>query len=165
MPRKRASHFALMDTAFTSDRKFIRLARKASIPIEYAAAVGVYWLLLADARRSKCPDVDWSDWEEYGPQIELLREVGLLTETGFPPDPFEAWAPAYRSPSDANRGTQGNGQVRNGTHRNDVSIQFNSVRGVGGPGEAGLWNGHGAHDGRHGETCGVCFPGPRAVEA
>ena len=164
--RKRAAHFALMDTAFAADRKFVRLARKATIPIEYAAAVGVFWLLLADARRSKCADVDWSEYEEYEPQLQLLREVGLLTDTGFPAGPFDAWAPAYRSPSDAARGTQRDAGVRRSTHRDDVSIQFSSIRGEGGAGEAGLFNGVGTHDGRHGPGCAVCFPAtprPRAV--
>jgi hypothetical protein len=125
--RKRASHFALMDTAFAADRKFIRLARKASIPIEYAAAVGVFWLLLADARRSKSPDVDWSEYDEYVPQIQLLRQVGLLDDNGFPPGPFNKWAPVYKSPSDAARGgTQGNEEVRNGTQGSAASVQFAS---------------------------------------
>ena len=135
--RKKATHFALMDSAFTADRKFIRLARKASIPIEYAAAVGVYWIVLADCRRSKSPDIDWDDYAEYKPQLDLLREVGLLDDDGFPPDPFEKWAPRYRSPADARRtGTQGNGEVRNGTHGNATSIPFSSVHlsSEGGPG-------------------------------
>jgi hypothetical protein len=162
--RKRASGFALMDAAWPADRKFVRLAARASIPIEFAAAVGVYWLVLADARRSKSPDVDWSDYEEYGPQIQLLQSVGLLTDTGFAPDVFEKWAPAYRSPYDATRGTQGNGRVHNGTQRNATSVQFNSVQGDGGPGEGGApqnfmgWGGKHTHDGRHGRSCMVCYP-------
>lgn len=161
--RKRATHYALMDAAFAADRKFVRLARKASIPIEYAAAVGVFWLILADCRRSKSPEVDWSEYEEYEPQIELLREVGLLDENGFPPDPFDKWAPAYKSPWDANRGTKGNTGVRNGTRSDATSVQFSSVQfSEGGPGETapiqGSFGGHGTHDGRHGPTCSVCAP-------
>jgi hypothetical protein len=158
--RRRATHYALMDSAFAADRKFVRLARKASIPIEFAAAVGVYWIILADCRRSKSPEVDWDDYEEYGPQVELLRSVGLLDEVGFPPDAFTKWAPAYKSPFDAARGTKGNAQVRNGTHGNATSVQFSSVRGDGGAGEGefGLLNGTGLHDGRHGKSCAVCAP-------
>jgi hypothetical protein len=161
--RKRTSHFALMDSAFTADRKFVRLARKASIPIEYAAAVGVYWIVLADCRRSKSPEVDWDDYAEYAPQLDLLREVGLLSDTGFPPDPFEKWAPKYKSPADSRRtGTQGNAGGRNGTHGNAISNQLNSnhFTSEGGPGETavGVWNGEGIHDGRHGRECAVCAP-------
>lgn len=166
MPRKRATHYALMDSAFAADRKFVRLAARSKAPIEFAAAVGVYWILLADARRSKSPDVDWDDYEEYGPQVELLQAVGLLTDTGFPPDAFEKWAPAYKSPWDTHRsGTQGNAEVRNGTHGNATSVQFSSVPGVGGAGEGEAppqpfmgWRSKGLHDGRHGRSCMVCFP-------
>lgn len=166
--RKKATHFALMDSAFTADRKFIRLARRASIPIEYAAAVGVYWLLLADCRRSKSPEIDWEDYAEYQPQIDLLLEVGLLTDDGFPPDPFEKWAPKYKSPADARRtGTQGDAGVRNGTRGYPTSNQFSSNQfpSEGGPGETeqGIWGGKGTHDGKHGPNCGVCFPRPKAV--
>lgn len=125
--RKRATHFALMDSAFAADRKFIRLAQKAPTPTEYAASVGVFWLLLADARRSKSPELDWAEYDEYQPQIHLLQEVGLLIDTGFPPDPFDKWAPVYKSPSDAARGgTQGNEEVRNGTQVDEASVQFSS---------------------------------------
>lgn len=158
--RKRASHFALMDTAFAADRKFVRLARKATIPVEYAAAVGVFWLLLADARRSKSPEIDWADYEEYQPQIQLLQEVGLLGVDGFPPGPFEKWAPVYRSPADTRRyaevrkGTQGNA-----SQRDISSIQFTSVPSEGGAGgnEQGLWAGKGSHTGQHSD-CLPCAP-------
>ena len=160
--RKKATHFALMDSAFTADRKFIRLATRASIPIEYAAAVGVYWLLLADCRRSKSPVIDWDDYAEYAPQIDLLKSVGLLEDDGFPPDPFEKWAPRYKSPADARRtGTQGNDGVRNGTQGNPTSIQLGSshLSSEGGPGETeqGIWGGKGSHYGQH-PDCGVCHP-------
>lgn len=151
--RKRASHFALMDTAFAADRKFVKLARRATIPIEYAAAVGVFWMILADARRSKSPTVDWTEYEEYGPQIDLLRECGLLTDAGFPPDPFAKWAPVYKSPFDAGRGTKRDTGVRNGTHRDDVSSQFGSS-----PSEGGSGGTHEkAHMGQH-PNCAVCAP-------
>ena len=158
--RKKATHFALMDSAFTADRKFIRLARRASIPIEYAAAVGVYWLLLADCRRAKSPEIDWEDYAEYQPQIDLLREVGLLDEDGFPPDPFEKWAPKYKSPADSRRtGTQGNAGVRNGTRGNPTSIQFSSSQfdseGGAGETEQGIWGGRGSHEGQHSD-CLIC---------
>lgn len=156
--RKRATHFALMDTAFAADRKFVRLARKATIPIEYAAAVGVFWMLLADARRSKSPELDWGDYEEYEPQIRLLQEVGLLGASGFPPGPFDKWAPAYRAP-----GTKGYGEVRKGTQRYETqrdisSIQFSSVpEGGAGGSEQGLWGGKGSHNGQH-PDCVPCAP-------
>lgn len=152
--RRRASHFALMDTAFPADRKFVKLARKATIPIEYAAAIGVFWLLLADARRSKAPDIDWADYEEYGPQIELLKEVGLLVDTGFPPEPFDKWAPVYKSPWDGRR-AKGDASVRNGTHRNDASVQLDSIPGGGGPGAEPTPLK--AHLGQH-PNCTVCAP-------
>ena len=161
--RKRATHYALMDSAFAADRKFVRLARKATIPIEYAAAVGVFWLLLADCRRSKSPDVDWDEYAEYQPQIDLLQEVGLLGDNGFPPGPFEKWAPAYKSPFDTARGTQGNTGVRKGTRSDATSVQFSSIPG-GGAGEGpppplqGVWGGAGSHDGRHGHKCAACYP-------
>jgi hypothetical protein len=163
MPRKRATHYALMDSAFAADRKFVRLAARAGIPIEFAAAVGVYWIILADARRSKSPDVDWADYEEYAPQVQLLQSVGLLTETGFPPDAFDKWAPAYQSPFDRQRSTHRNTEVHNGTQRNDVSVQFSSVREVGGPGEGESPSGfmgfpkRAAHNGQHAD-CLVCAP-------
>jgi hypothetical protein len=159
--RKRATHYALMDSAFAADRKFVRLARKATIPIEYAAAVGVFWLLLADCRRAKSPDIDWDEYAEYEPQIELLREVGLLSESGFPTGPFEKWAPAYKSPFDATRGTKRDTGVRNGTRSDATSVQFSSIQGGGageGPAVQGVWNGGSTHDGRHGPACLACHP-------
>lgn len=156
--RKRATHYALMDSAFAADRKFVRLARKATIPIEYAAAVGVYWLLLADARRSKSPEIDWSEYDEYGPQIDLLREVGLLNDDGFPPGPFEKYAPAYRSPFDGTRGTKGDTSVRKGTQSNATSIQFGSPQfsegGAGGDRPTPIDR---SHRGQH-PDCFVCHP-------
>lgn len=152
--RRRATHFALMDTAFAADRKFVRLAARAVAPVEYAAAVGVYWLLLADARRSRSSEVDWSEYEEYQPQIDLLRSVGLLDDHGFPPPSFDRWAPAYKSPWD----TQRNATLRKSTQSNATSIQFNSDRGEGGVGEAGVWDNRNTHDGRHGTRCAVCAP-------
>jgi hypothetical protein len=146
--RKRATHFALMDTAFPADRKFVRLAAKATIPIEYAAAVGVYWLILADCRRSKSGVVDWTEYAEYEPQIALLQSVGLLNANGFPQTSFDRWAPAYQSPWDATRrkGTQG-------THRDDASIQFSSTQFPEG-GAGGTVKGH---MGQH-PNCAVCKP-------
>jgi hypothetical protein len=113
--------------------------------------------------------VDWDDYEEYGPQVELLQAVGLLAETGFPEDAFAKWAPAYKSPHDFSRsttGTRGNTQVRNGTHRNESisSIQFNSVPEVGGPGEGESppqnfmgFPRRSRHDGQH-PDCRPCEP-------
>ena len=121
--RKRDVRFALMDAAFAADRKFVRLARLVSEPTQFAAAVGVFWLVLADARRARSAEVDWSEYEEYASQVALLQECRLLTETGFDPETFDKWAPAYRSPWDEQRvrnGTQRYGQLRSTT---DTSIQ------------------------------------------
>ena len=101
--RKRATGFVLMDAAFTADRKFIRLAQTAPSPLEYAAAVGVFWLLLADCRRAKSPNIHWDEYEEYTDQIAMLRSVRLLREGGFEYATFQKWAPAYRSVSERTR--------------------------------------------------------------
>lgn len=152
--RKRATHYALMDAAFAADRKFIRLARNSPKPTDYAAAVGVFWLLLADCRRAKSPDIDWSEYEEYTVQVQLLKDVGLLCDTGFPPGPFEKWAPVYKSPWDAGRkGTQ-----RYAKERDISSVQFSSTEGGPGETEQGVWNGAGSHNGQHGPDCAVCAP-------
>ncbi len=105
--RKRASGFVLMDAAFTADAKFVRLARKADDPVDFAASVGVWWMLLADCRRAKEPEVDWDDYTEYSEQIDKLRAAGLLDDDGFDPESFSRWAPAYRSVSERTRGTEG----------------------------------------------------------
>jgi hypothetical protein len=105
--RKRASGFVLMDAAFTSDAKFRRLERIASDPTDFAASVGVWWMLLADCRRGKSPFIDWEDYTEYSDQIAKLRAAHLLDEHGFDPEPFERWAPAYRSVSERTPGTKG----------------------------------------------------------
>lgn len=105
--RKRASGFVLMDAAFISDAKFRRLERMASNPADFAASVGVWWMLLADCRRSKSPFIDWDDYTEYSEQIEKLKAAHLLDQHGFDPEPFERWAPAYRSVSERTPGTKG----------------------------------------------------------
>lgn len=97
--RKRATGFALMDTAFAADAKFVRLARRAT-PKDFAASVGVYWLMLADARRNRDRVVTWEDYTEYADEITALTEAGLLLEDGFPVKSFDRWAPAYKSPWD-----------------------------------------------------------------
>jgi hypothetical protein len=136
--RKRAIGFALMDTAFAADAKFVRLARRAATPVDFAAAVGVFWLILADARRAKSPVVNWEDYEEYPDQIAALKDAKLLVQEGFEAETFERWAPAYHSPYDRTRGTQGDGGVRKGTQEYAVSTPINSTpitNGVGGVGE------------------------------
>ena len=164
--RKRATGFVLIDAAFAADRKFVRLARLAPSPADYAAAVGVFCLILADARRVKSPAVDFEEWAEYTDQVALLREVRLLTEDGCDPTTFDKWAPAYRSPWDTEWVRSGTARVRKGT---DTSVQFNSGNGVGGVGEGepqnfmrfppkrepGLLADAYRHEGQH-ANCDVC---------
>jgi hypothetical protein len=170
--RKRANGFVLLDAAFAADRKFVRLARLAKDTTEYAACIGAFMLILADARRVRDPGVDWDEYSEYGEQIALLQEVKLLTSTGFDPATFDKWAPAYRSPWDKQWVRSGTERVRNPTDTSDQIISTHLSNGEGGVGEtppafirykdpergAGLWHGKGTHDGRHGEACMVCFP-------
>jgi hypothetical protein len=115
MPRKRSAQFILVDSAFSADPKFLKLLRRAKDPVVYAECIGVWLLALATARRAKSPRVDWSDFREEGCEraVQLLIEVGLVTDEGFDPDAFDDWGPAYRSPHDARRGGDGgNGGVR-----------------------------------------------------
>jgi hypothetical protein len=148
--RKRATGFVLMDAAFTSDAKFVRLARMVPDPIEYAACVGVFWMLLADCRRAKAPEIDWEDYTDYIVQLHQLRSAKLLTDEGFEPEPFQRWAPAYRAPRE---GTNGYAKVREVRTDTNTSGQVSS-----GQVTSGLFNGNGVHDGRHGRNCGPCFP-------
>ncbi|MCA1570864.1 MAG: hypothetical protein LC798_11205 [Chloroflexi bacterium] len=97
--RKRATGFALMDTAFAADAKFVRLARKAPNEVAFAACVGVYWLILADARRARSAVVNWEDYTEYTEQIAALKDAKLLTVNGFEGEAFDNWAPAYKAPA------------------------------------------------------------------
>ena len=125
--RKRATGFALMDTAFAADAKFVRLARKAPSEVAFATAVGVYWLILADARRARSPEVNWDDYTEYTEQIALLKDAKLLTSKGFDPKTFDRWAPAYKSPWDKVRtGTQGDAEVQETTQATPTSTPLNS---------------------------------------
>lgn len=143
--RKRATGFVLMDAAFTADAKFVRLARMVPDPIEYAACVGVFWMLLADCRRAKSPIVDWDDYPDYTPQVDLLRAAKLLTVDGFDPEPFNRWAPAYKAPKERT-GTPGYAGERDGTPGTNPSGQVVS----------GLFSSQ-AHNGQH-ENCLVCAP-------
>lgn len=155
--RKRATGFVLMDAAFTADAKFVRLARLVPDPVDYAACVGVFWMLLADCRRAKSPEVDWDDYTDFEEQIEHLRSALLLHEGGFDPEPFERWAPAYRAPGERS-GTGGNGTVRKGTEGTNTSGQVESSQ---------VTNQSGAnedepipikgHMGQH-RGCAVCAP-------
>jgi hypothetical protein len=182
--RKRATGFALLDAAFAADAKFVKLARRAASPHDYAAAVGVYFLLLGDARRGKSPAVDWDDYEEYAWEIAELKQAKLLLPDGFDPDVFERWAPAYRSvaeragtvgyagvPSNGAEHAVGYGGVPSGTKRYDISGLVLSTPEGKSEGEGGL-EGEGAgkgattfmgfrskpgfHDGHHGPSCLVC---------
>lgn len=126
--RKRATGFALMDTAFAADAKFVRLARKASNEVAFATAVGVYWLILADARRARSAAVNWDDYTEYADQITLLKDAKLLSATGFDPTTFDRWAPAYKSPWDKERtGTQGDAEVQETTQATPTSTLLAST--------------------------------------
>lgn len=176
--RKRATGFALMDTAFAADAKFVRLARKAENEVAFAATVGVFWLILADARRARSAVVNWDDYTEYTDQIAFLQDAKLLTVDGFDEETFRRWAPAYRvpdrtqrypivpngtpSPRDSEHGAyptvpDGGG----GTKSTLTSPHINSpLDGVGGPGEGtfmGFKPKPGLHDGSH-PDCLVCEP-------
>ncbi len=180
--RKRATGFALMDTAFAADAKFVRLARKAPNEVAFAASVGVYWLMLADARRARSALVHWEDYTEYTEQIAALKDANLLDVNGFPPGSFDNWAPAYKAPTERIRPlstvpdrTGGDGDSEHEAYPtvpdrpSDTKSTVTSTHirsdhlsnGVGGAGEGGTfmgWRGKGMHDGRHGASCAVCAP-------
>lgn len=183
--RKRATGFALMDTAFAADAKFVRLARKAPNEVAFAASVGVYWLMLADARRARSAVVHWEDYTEYTEQIAALKDAKLLDVNGFPAGSFDNWAPAYKAPVERTRssppypsvpdrtGDQADSEHgayptvpdrHSGTQSTLTSPHIKSdhvTNGVGGAGEGGSfmgWRGRGMHDGRHGINCSVCAP-------
>ncbi len=176
--RKRATGFALMDTAFAADAKFVRLARKAGDPIAFAAAVGVFWLLLADARRARDAVLNWEDYTEYANQIAALKEARLLTVNGFEGETFDNWAPAYRVPNGTRsyptvpNGTNGTGGSEHGayptvpngtgstlTSTHIISNQLSGVRGAGegAPNFMGFRPKAGSHEGQH-PDCAVCAP-------
>lgn len=125
MPRKRTTHFALVDSAFVSDPKFMRLARNTDAA-GFASSVGVWLILLTVARRDRSPDIAWSDWEEYADQIAELKRVNLLTDNGFNAASFDSWAPVYRGPNErVPKGTQGYAKERDDT---DASTQLISTQ-------------------------------------
>ena len=177
--RKRATGFALMDTAFAADAKFVRLARKAESPVEFAAAVGVFWLILADARRARSAIVHWEDYTEYADQIAALKDAKLLTTNGFLDETFDNWAPAYKVPKrtqpypNVPDGTRDKGDSEhgayptvpdgNGSTKQDAHITSTHINSPHQPKVSGSelfmgWRGKGLHDGRHGEGCSVCHP-------
>jgi len=88
----RRTTFFLGDTAFLSDPKFRALARRLPDSDDFNSAVGAYWLALAAARRTGKPELD-AKAETDSRFIDDLVAVGLMTVTGFPPDPFNDWAP------------------------------------------------------------------------
>lgn len=173
--RKRATGFALMDTAFAADAKFVRLARKAADPVAFAAAVGVYWLLLADARRARDAVLNWDDYTEYAEQITALKEAKLLTVNGFEGETFDRWAPAYKSPNERTqpypdvpnrtngKGTSEHGAyptVPNGTGGTPTSTHISSTQVT--PTNETRENFMGfpkraSHEGQH-PNCTVCAP-------
>lgn len=92
--------FFIGDAAFTADPKFRRLARLLPDPDEFNSAVGAFWIALAAARRNGVPDID-VDEETQSRYVGHLREAGLLTESGFRPEPFKVWGPSRpKYPSD-----------------------------------------------------------------
>lgn len=125
--RKRASGFALMDAAFAADAKFVRLARHAKTPMQFAAAVGVFWLILADARRAKSCEVNWDDYSEYATQVKALQAAQLLTSEGFDGTTFDRWAPAYKAPSEVREGTNGYEEVQKVRAATDTSGRLSSI--------------------------------------
>lgn len=180
--RKRATGFALMDTAFAADAKFVRLARKAPNEVAFAASVGVYWLMLADARRARSAIVHWEDYTEYVDQIAALKDAKLLDVNGFPGESFDNWAPAYKAPTERTRpssnvpdGTADKGDSEHGAyptvpngnggtqstitspHINSDHLPTNKVTSEK-PDTFMSWGGKGLHDGRHGKGCSVCAP-------
>lgn len=179
--RKRAIGFALMDTAFAADAKFVRLARKAENEVAFAASVGVFWLILADARRARSAIVNWEDYTEYTEQIAALKDAKLLTTNGFDGETFDRWAPAYKSPNErtrpyhrvpnGNNGTADEGDSEHGAYPSvpdgeagtestvtSTHIRSSQDQKVSGSETFMGWRGKGLHDGRHGETCSVCHP-------
>lgn len=177
--RKRAIGFALMDTAFAADAKFVRLARKAENEVAFAASVGVFWLILADARRARSSVVNWEDYTEYTDQIAALKDAKLLTVNGFDGETFDRWAPAYKSPTERTRpfhrvpdgtnGTNGVGDSEHGaypsvpeglagTESTVTSTLISSDQEPKVTGNFMGWGGKGLHDGRHGKSCAVCTP-------
>lgn len=189
--RKRATGFALMDTAFAADAKFVRLARKAPNEVAFAASVGVYWLMLADARRARSAIVHWEDYTEYEEQIAALKDANLLNVNGFPDGSFDNWAPAYKAPTERTRPssdvpnvpdrTGGKGDSEHGayptvpdghggTQSTVASPHINSdhlpTKKVTNENSDTFmsWRGKGLHDGRH-PDCAVCAPIRKAAPA
>lgn len=182
--RKRATGFALMDTAFAADAKFVRLARKAPNEVAFAASVGVFWLILADARRARSAIIHWEDYTEYADQIASLKEAKLLTTNGFLDETFDNWAPAYKSVPERTRsyptvperigdnGVSEHGAYPTvpdgnaGTESTVTSPLIKSDHLTSPPTKDARpkadnfmgWGGKGLHDGRHGPECSVCAP-------
>lgn len=90
--RRTGAAFFLGDTAFLSDSKFRKLARRLTDPDDFNSAVGAYWIALAAARRNGRRELDL-DTETGSRFLDDLRAVGLLEADGFREEPFDAWAP------------------------------------------------------------------------
>ena len=90
--RRQPVAFFLGDAAFLSDSKFRALVRRLPDPDDFNSAVGAFFIALAYARRNGTPDID-TEAETGLRFLPDLIAVGLLTDTGFPPDPFKSWAP------------------------------------------------------------------------
>jgi len=90
--RRTGAAFFLGDTAFLSDARFRKLLRRLPDPDDFNSAVGAWFIALAAARRNGRPELD-VETETGSRFLDDLRAVGLLTEAGFRPEPFEAWKP------------------------------------------------------------------------
>lgn len=90
--RRQAVAFFLGDTAFLSDPKFRRLAKRLPDPDDFNSAVGAFFVALAAARRNGSPDIDVQA-ETESRFVDDLVAVGLLCETGFCASSFDEWAP------------------------------------------------------------------------
>lgn len=106
--RRQAVAFCLIDSAFPSDAKFRKLARRLPAPDDFNSAVGAYFIALAAARRNGLPALDL-EAETESSFIGVLVEVGLLTPDGFPEAAFRAWAPARpKRPSESSASNASN---------------------------------------------------------
>lgn len=107
--RRTGAAFFLGDTAFLSDAKFRKLARRLTDPDDFNSAVGAYWVALAAARRNGRRQLD-VETETGSRFLDDLRAVGLLEADGFPTEPFDTWAPLRPQQSFAGKVRAASGQ-------------------------------------------------------
>ena len=99
--RRQPVAFALIDAAFLADSKWRALGIRLPDPSAFNSALGAWLRVLTAARRNGRPDVDAAEESEDQTYLPDLIAVGLLTETGIPDKPYQAWAPARpKYPSD-----------------------------------------------------------------